>query len=1162
MDIAGYLAEITRIYKSGDATEHSYRAPLQRLFESVDDSAQVINEPKRSEGGMPDFLFHRDGVAFGWAEAKDLPKDVIKLKGYSVEQRKRYENAYPNLIYTNGVDFEFIRDKEVIHHVSIADFMGDLGGLQPLPDNFEQLERQLKSFAAQQPVSIRSAQKLAEMMAGKAAIMKDEVGIALGEDPEFRSGLGRQFNTFKDNLLPNLTPGEFADIYAETITYGMFAARLHDDTLDTFSRQEALEKLPKSNPFLRGLFQYIAGYDIPDRLKYVVDDLAEVLRASDPHALFEDFGKFTARNDPFIHFYETFLAAYNPKKRKARGVWYTPEPVVDFIVRAVDDVLKSEFGIADGLADTGKVTVDWDTGQTDNKGKPVTIKKDVHRVQVLDPATGTGTFLAKTVQTIADRVKARAPGKWSSYVEEDLLPRLHGFELLMASYAMCHMKLDMQLTESGYNPSKAPPRLSVWLTNALEPAEREVKDLFFQQLADEARGASEVKRQTPIMCVIGNPPYSGISQNNGDWITILIEDYKKEPGGTKRLQERKHMLDDDYVKFIRMAEALIEQNGEGVLAFVTNHAYLDNITFRGMRWHLLRSFEKIWVLDLHGNSKRKESSPDGSSDSNVFDIQQGVAIIVATRRKGFNGEKEKNAKVFHGDLWGSRSAKSASLGATDLQAPNFSEIDLFGPQYAFIRKNYENLVLYEKGFSLVDIFTVSNVGMKTARDAATLDFEQKTLRRRLEDFRDLPVEELRQKYNLRKDVQGWSVAEAKKDVTDNLAHNDLEKALYRPFDTRWTFYTGNSNGFISRPIDGVMRHYRGARNLGLLTCRQQSTFDFQHALATEFIADMCSVSLQTKETTYSFPLYLYPDESAKQVDALAPTERTLNLDPKLYNAICKAAGIDPADTDMARLHALSLEGEGGAPTGAEGVGVRRQSGVEPPPPTPPQGEGSKATFRAATGDDRPSEVKVFDYIYGVLHSPDYRETFAEFLKIDFPRIPYPASPQIFAHVSEKGEALRRLHLMEPAAIGEAPFPFMGEVGEEEDDSVVAPGYPKWSSSPSGEGDHPQDGGGAPSDGPENGSANGGGAPPPSATVPLPEAGRIGKVHINKHQYFANVPEAAWDFYIGGYQPAQKWLKDRKGRALSYADIGHYQNIVKILLETGRIMGEIKLPLEA
>jgi len=344
MDIGGYLEQVRAKYASGDATEHSYRPALQSLFQSIDPKLTVINEPKRGEAGMVDFMFKRGDVPFGWAEAKDIVKDVIKLKGYSIEQRKRYEKAYPNLIYTNGVDFEFIRDGKQVHFVSIADFMGQLGGLQPLPDHFEELERQLQLFAEQKPISIRSAARLAEMMAAKAAIIKDEIGIALADDPEFRSGLGGQFKSFKANLLPALTPGEFADIYAETITYGMFAARFHDTDLSTFSRQEAMERLPASNPFLKGLFEYIAGPQLPKRLEYIVDDLVQVMRASDPHSLFRDFGKFTARNDPFVHFYEDFLAAYNPKKRKSRGVWYTPEPVVDFIVRAVDDVLRTEFG--------------------------------------------------------------------------------------------------------------------------------------------------------------------------------------------------------------------------------------------------------------------------------------------------------------------------------------------------------------------------------------------------------------------------------------------------------------------------------------------------------------------------------------------------------------------------------------------------------------------------------------------------------------------------------------------------------------------------------------------------------------------------------------------------------------------------------------------------
>lgn len=733
MDIAAYLNEITTLHASGQTTEHSFRPALHKLFQSIDPQVHAINEPKKSDAGMPDFMFMAGEVPIGWCEAKDIDKDVIRLKGYSVEQRRRYEAAYPNLIYTNGVDFEFIREGQSVHFVSIADF---LMGLQPKPENFGELERQLHLFAEQKPISIRSAAKLAEMMAAKAAIMKDELEIALRDDPDYRSALGGQFKSFQANLLPNLTPTEFADLYAETITYGMFAARLHDDDLATFSRAEALEKLPASNPFLKGLFDYIAGPALPRRLEYIVDDLAQVLRASDPHSLFRDFGKFTARNDPFVHFYEDFLAKYNPAKRKARGVWYTPEPVVDFIVRAVDDVLKNEFGIADGLADTGKVSVEWDTGRNHPKtGKPLTEKREVHRVQILDPATGTGTFLAKAVQLIADRVKARAPGMWSSYVAKDLLPRLHGFELLMASYAMCHMKLDMMLDQTGYKPGDTapdgwngpwPPRLSVWLTNALEPAEREVRDLFFKPLADEAFGASEVKRQTPIMCVIGNPPYSGESANKGAHIMGLMEAYKKEPGGKEKLKERNpKWINDDYVKFIRMSEDLIARNpAGGVLGFITNHGYLDNPTFRGMRWHLLKTFDKIWVIDLHGNAKKKEVCPDGSPDKNVFDIQQGVALIIAVRKgKG----SDKLAQVWHGDLWGNRNAKYEALWAGTAGSLAATALPEKPPSHPFVPRDYAVETVYAKGFSVAQLMPVNSVGIVTARDELTIDIDREAL---------------------------------------------------------------------------------------------------------------------------------------------------------------------------------------------------------------------------------------------------------------------------------------------------------------------------------------------------------------------------------------------------------------------------------------------------
>ena len=1055
MDIRNYLDQVSSQYSSGQATEHSYRPALHALFMSIDPTLTVVNEPKKSEAGMPDFLFDRAGVPLGWAEAKDIDKDVIKLKGYSVEQRKRYEKAFPNLIYTNGVDFEFIREGESVHFVSIADFRGQLGGLLPLPERFAELERQLRLFAEQKPISIRSAAKLAEMMAAKAAIIKDEIGIALADDSDFRSGLGGQYKSFKANLLPALTPDEFADIYAETITYGMFAARFHDDNLATFSRQEALEKLPASNPFLKGLFRYIAGTELPRRLEYIVDDLVQVMRASDPHSLFRDFGKFTARNDPFVHFYEDFLAAYNPKKRKSRGVWYTPEPVVDFIVRAVDDVLQTEFGLADGLADTSKVTVDWDTGQDDPKtGKPRTIRKDVHKVQILDPATGTGTFLAKAVQLISDRVKARAPGKWSSYVEEDLLPRLHGFELLMASYAMCHMKLDMLLDSTGYTRSANPPeggkRLSVWLTNSLERAEREVKDLFFQPLAEEARGASEVKRQMPIMCVIGNPPYNPSSENRGKWILGLLRAYKEG------LNEQKVNLDDDYIKFIRLAENIIAERGYGIVAMITNNSFLMGSSHRMMRKHLMKSFDRIITLNLHGDIRNDFA--DGP-DQNVFDITQGVSISIFVRSQG-----RGCSRIEYEEFTGSAKSKYDRLWERSIY-DEVHELEPCEPNFLFLPLEGIREV-YETGFALNALFPTYSSGIQTKRDSICVQAEIGSLRVLLEDFNTLDSEDLRRKYNLPMDGRDWTVADAKEDV--GRGDGSIQTMMYRVLDNRFTYYTGRSRGFLGYPRREVMQHFIGHENFGLMFNRQTAKDAFSFVFVADKPINHGTFYLGNRGQDYLAPLYRYP-RSDDQSDAFHDTDRTPNLYPKLYAAICKAAGIDPAD----------------------------QAGPDD-------------DFRTATGEARPSEVKVFDYIYGVLHSPAYRERFAEFLKIDFPRIPFPPSPQVFRHVSERGEQLRRVHLMEAAAIGATPYPYHGE-----GDDVVASGYPKFEK---------------------------------------------GKVHINKNQYFADVPAIAWSFYIGGYQPAQKWLKDRRSRSLSWDDIGHYQKIIRILIETDRIMREIELPL--
>ncbi len=725
------------------------------------------------------------------------------------------------------------------------------------------------------------------------------------------------------------------------------------------------------------------------------------------------------------------------------GVWYTPEPVVNFIVRAVDEVLQTEFGLPDGLADTAKITVDWDTGETKN-GKAVTIKKEVHRVQILDPATGTGTFLAEVIKQIAPKVKDVAEGMWSPYIERDLIPRLHGFELLMASYAMCHMKLDMILTEMGYKPTGTPPRLGVYLTNSLEEGERDVRDLFMAQwLTREAREANTVKRQTPIMCVIGNPPYSGESSNKGDWIMGLMEAYKKEPGGKEKLRERNpKWINDDYVKFIRFAEHLIEKTGEGVLGFITNHGYLDNPTFRGMRWHLLDTFDKIYVLDLHGNSKKKEVTPEGKPDKNVFDIQQGVAIIIGVKKKAGKGSKYL-AEVQHGELWGDREAKYKSLWSTKLNASVWKRLENAAPNYVLVPRDDALEKVYQIGFSLPEFMLANSVGIVTARDALSIDMEREALWLRVQDFARIAPETARAKYDLGDDVQDWSVANAQRDVNLHLSSDRLVPICYRPLDTRWTYFTGTSRGFQCRPRAETMRHMIGHNNLAL--CSPGQSKDGVGGIAVNTIAG--HKAFGAYDINALFPLYLYPSE--QDLDQT----RRVNFDPKLYK----------------RLQSLAKHPTHGTP----------------------------------------DEVAVFDYIYGTLHCPTYRATYAEFLKIDFPRIPWPATPAEFWDISAKGTNLRKLHLMDPATIGPAPYPFKGE-----GDAVV---------------DKPRF--------------------------------EDGKVWINPTQYFDAAPAVSWGFYIGGYQPAQKWLKDRKGRALTFEDVKHYQRILKILHETDRIMQTIIMTLE-
>ena len=1047
-----YLDQVIKVHKTGSATEHSYRPAYVDLFHDLDNEVTALNEPKRVECGAPDFIIQRNKLVIGHLEAKDVGVDIRKLKGRDKEQQQRYLDALPNLIYSNGMDWVFYRDGDLVESVTIAT-LDD--GITPDVSKNAKLESLLADFIVQTPISINSPKELALRMAGKARLIKTVFYMALADDlkSDTDSDLAFQFKTFQENLIHDIQAESFADIYAETICYGMFAARLHDDTLDTFSRHEALDKLPKTNPFLKNLFSYVAGSGLDERISWIIDELADIFRATDVASIMAGFGKLTGRKDPFLHFYETFLAAYNPEKRKSCGVWYTPEAVVNFIVRAVDEVLQSEFGLADGLADTSKVKVHWETGTVEltkagkqrKDGRKAAFEKEVHRVQILDPATGTGTFLAEVIKQIAPKVKGVAPGMWSGYIETDLIPRIHGFEILMASYAMCHMKLDMVLTELGYKPSTIPPRQSVYLTNSLEEGDPPNYELpFARWLANEVKQANTIKRDMPIMCVIGNPPYLGEGGVSDGWIGTLMDDYKKEPGGKVRLKERQFKwLNDHYVKFIRMSTHLIEKNGEGVLGFITNHGYLDNPTFRGMRWHLLKTYDRIWVLDLHGSTKKNEVDPNtGKADKNVFDIQQGVAIIIAVKKK----DSGKNlADIMQGDLWGDRAGKYEALEKYSLSDGLFEPLHYTQPQYSFVQRDMSASDVYQSGFAVNEFMPINSVGIVTARDKLTIDFNRENLWGRVQDFAKLDPDTARKKYNLGKDASHWKVQSALNDVNAHFDESLLTPIAYRPFDFRWTYYTGTNQGLMARPLSRVMRHMRFDNLSFAFTRRIEGARQFADVLVFDRLITHHSLSI--KEVNILCPLYIYPE------DDLHETERQINFEPNIYT----------------RLQRLAKHPKRGLP----------------------------------------NELAVFDFIYGVLHCPTYRETYGEFLKSEFPRIPWPNSPDEFWKVSDKGAALRKLHLMEPAVIGSTPYSFTGD-----GDNVV--GKPAF---------------------------------------------RDSKVWINKTQYFADVPEVSWGFYIGGYQPAQKWLKDRKGHALTFDDVRHYQCIIKVLTETDRIMGDIVLKLD-
>ena len=1022
MNVSEYLAVLNNRFQSGISSEHTYRGDLESLIRSLVTEVEITNEPSKvTDCGNPDYVITKGKIPVGYIEAKDIGKD-LNHKQYK-EQFTRYKNALDNLIITDYLWFQFFKEGELVHEIRIGEVVGN--SIQPLPENFTEFTNRIADFCTYIGQTIRSSKKLAEMMAAKARLLQNILEKALSDDEQTaeNTSLRGQFETFKDILIHDLDAKSFADIYAQTLAYGMFAARYHDQTPEDFSRYEAAELIPKTNPFLKKLFTYVAGPDIDERIKRTVDNLALVFRAvKDLDGLLHSFGRSTQTHDPIIHFYETFLAEYDPKLRKARGVWYTPEPVVKFIVRAVDDILKAEFDLPQGLADTSKTKIKVRTQTADKRttGGYKEVEQEVHKVQVLDPATGTGTFLAEVVKHIYHKKFKSMQGAWSAYVDEHLIPRLNGFELLMASYAMAHLKLDMLLHDTGYRIS--PPeggvpagrggtkRFNIYLTNSLEEHHPDTGTLFSNWLSTEANEANHIKRDTPVMVVMGNPPYSVSSTNKSEWIEKLMKDYKKN------LNERNiQPLSDDYIKFIRYGQYYIEKNGEGILAYISNNSFIDGLIHRQMRKNLMETFDKIYIIDLHGNSKKKETTPDGRPDRNVFDIMQGVSINI------FVKTKKKGSQVMHTDVFGSRNDKYDFLNNNSIDSIEWNGLEMKEPNLFFTKKDFQAAEDYEKGFKVDELYLESNAGLATEFDELAIRNNKEDSQVLLNNLLNNEAGEILKEYHF-PNRKLKKIENAISDIRAN--HVKLVKIDYRPFDTRYTLYTGNSNGFMGRPRNKIMRNML-LDNLALLTCRQQTSFDFQHVFISSNISERCAVSLQTGEVNYVFPVYLYP-ESSNQQTIDQQQERVPNLNAKIVKQIAKAIG-------------LTFTPE-------------------------------KDTSTSLSVTDTFAPIDILDYIYAVLHSPTYRAKYKEFLKIDFPRVPYPKNTETFWKLVKLGGELRQIHLLESPKI-EQPITTYPEAGTNEVEK------PQFKISPPGQEGCPQD-------------------------------GVVGQVYINSTQYFANVPQSA------------------------------------------------------
>jgi len=1012
--LESYIKKIWQKYSQGDAREESYYSILENLLNTYAKSSKrnnvyVTTLPKKTEAGNPDFrIWDGSQEITGYIEAK--APTVTDLDRIAVsEQMKRYLSTFPNVILTNFLDFRLYRYGKLIDSVSVGrqDTMIRVKAMPPV--EHEQAFKNLldKFFFFSLPKSY-SAETLATELAKRTGFLRDEIiKEELKEETILNKGsLTGFYDAFKKYLISDLSMGGFVDLFSQTIVYGLFAARMRAG--ENFDRRHAYDNIPKTIGILSELFEFISLGKIPDQMKWTIEDIANVLSAVDVKRIFSEYYHSGKGKDPVVYFYETFLSVYNPDLRERRGVYYTPEPVVTYIVNSLNEILKDKINIEGGLSD--------------------------RRVTVLDPAAGTLSFITEAVQcAIKEFTEKYGEGSKQKFIKEHILNDFYAFELMMAPYAIGHIKFSFILEEEGYTLTDV-ERPNFYLTNTLEMKTLEKTNLpLMSALSEESHLAETVKKDTPILVIMGNPPYSVSSMNKSDFIEEAMKVYKEDV----RTEKKYGVLEDDYIKFIRFAHWKIDQSKKGVIGMITNNSYLSGIIHRGMRKKLLESFDEIYILNLHGNSRIGEKTPEGSKDENVFDIMQGVSISLFIK----SGKHEGLGKVYYADVYGLREDKYNFLGTHSFRTTDWKELKPVEPYYFFVEKDFSLQEGYDKFWKVTEIFKEGGSGVITRRDTLAVAFREDELKNRIMMFANLnfPDAIIASTFKVG-DTTEWNLSDARKKVKSEKLQELIKEYHYRPWDFRYIYY---SDSITSRTCKRWMKYLLN-ENLALITTRVITNIEEKGSFVSNTLGDIHIISGQS----YFFPLYLYPssgknhlyEESAEQKNKLP------NLNPELIQKLNETY-----KTDV----------------------------------TPEQ---------------------IFYYIYAVLYSNIYREKYAEFLKIDFPRVPFTLDYNLFIKMGELGKKLVDLHLLLSSELHNPISKFRGQ-----DSGMVE-------------------------------------------KVKYSEEDM--RVYINNDNYFDNVEKVVWEYQIGGYQVCDKWLKDRKERILSLMETEQYCKIVTAISKTIEIQQEI------